>query len=272
MFFSSVPYTNTKTLYLYNMEKQNPITAIIVDDDSFSCFQLKDLINRNSKEIEIVAICNDALLGLEKLKELKPDLVFLDVEMPGMNGFDLLKKLPVINFDIIFTTAHDHYAIRAIRFSALDYLVKPIDPTALQEALSRFTEKKRLNSPPAERPLEVVGHNNGKKIFDNLAVPTMEGLQFISLHDIIRCESEDKYTKIYLNDKKMIVASRTLGDFETLLQPYGFFRIHKSFLINLKHLKKYLRGEGGQVIMADGIALDVSRRKKDELLELVSQF
>jgi two-component system LytT family response regulator len=133
-------------------------------------------------------------------------------------------------------------------------------------------EKKRLNTPVTDHPLEVIGHTIGKKVFDNLAVPTMEGLQFISMNDIIRCESEDKYTKIFLNDKKMIVASRTLGDFETLLQPYGFFRIHKSFLINLKHLKKYLRGEGGQVIMTDGIALDVSRRKKDELLELVSQF
>ncbi len=121
------------------------------------------------------------------------------------------------------------------------------------------------------KQLEIVGHNAEKKL-DNLAVPTMEGLLFIKLQDIVRCESEDKYTKIFLSDKKMIMASRTLGDFEDLLLPHGFFRIHKSYLINLKHLKKYLRGEGGQVIMTDGATLDVSRRKKEDLLQLVSQF
>ncbi len=253
------------------MEKFSNITAVIVDDDEFCCFQLQDIISRKVHGIDILAVCTSAEEGIAKIQQLSPQLVFLDVEMPGMNGFEMLKKLPVINFEIIFTTAHDHYAIRAIRFSAIDYLLKPIDVTSLQEALDRVIEKKRHHNQVSQRQLEIVNHPSGKQL-DNLAVPTMEGLLFIGLPDIICCESDDKYTTIFLADKKRIVASRTLGDFEELLQPYGFFRIHKSHLINLKHLKKYLRGEGGQVIMTDGTTLDVSRRKKDDLLQLVSQF
>ncbi len=253
------------------MKDPGKITALIVDDDEFCCFQMQDLLSRYCKGIEVLDTCTSAAEALVKIQQLKPQLVFLDVEMPGMNGFEMVRKLPAVNFEIIFTTAHEHYAIRAIRFSALDYLVKPVDAVALQEAVSRMKDKLDQDEPAAQKPLEIVGIPSEKK-FNNLAVPTMEGLLFIGLQDIIRCESDDKYTKIFLADKKMIMASRTLGDFEELLTPHGFFRIHKSYLINLSHLKKYLRGEGGQVIMADGSTLDVSRRKKDELMELVSQF
>jgi len=247
------------------------ITAIIIDDDEFCSCQLQDLVGKYCRGIAVQAVCSSGAEGLVKIKELQPQLVFLDVEMPDMNGFEMIRKLPSVNFEIIFTTSFEHYAIRAIRFSALDYLVKPIDPTALQEAISRMKDKLAKHVPAEQKQLEIVGIPSEKK-FNNLAVPTMEGLLFIGLQDIIRCESDDKYTKIFLSDKKMIMASRTLGDFEDLLHPHGFFRIHKSFLINLKHLKKYLRGEGGQVIMTDGSTLDVSRRKKEELMELVSQF
>ncbi len=248
------------------MNQSKSIIAIIVDDDPFCCFQLQDIIGKYALGIEVKAVCNSGEEAIAKIHELGPDLVFLDVEMPEMNGFEMLRKLPAINFEIIFTTAHQQYAIRAIRFAALDYLVKPIDATNLQEAIDRLKDKKGK-----QKQLELVGLPTEIKL-SNLAVPTMEGLLFVSLQDIIRCESDDKYTKIFLADKKMIMASRTLGDFEAVLHPHGFFRIHKSYLINLKHLKKYLRGEGGQVIMADGSTLDVSRRKKEELLDLVSQF
>ena len=248
-----------------------PITAIIVDDDEFCCFQLQDLLSRYSLGVKIIGVCNSGADGLAKITALNPDLVFLDVEMPGMNGFEMIRKLPAVNFEIIFTTSHEQYAIRAIRFSALDYLVKPIDPNALQDAIGRMKDKLDDRQHNVPKQLEIIGIPAEKKL-NNLAVPTMEGLLFIGIQDIIRCESDDKYSKIFLADKKMILASRTLGDFETILQPHGFFRIHKSYLINLVHLKKYLRGEGGQVIMADGATLDVSRRKKEELMELVSQF
>jgi two-component system LytT family response regulator len=253
------------------VKKAQPISAIIVDDDPFCSYQLRDLLTRFVPSIDIKAICDSAEDGLEQIAAHQPELVFLDVEMPEMNGFEMLRKLPAINFEIIFTTAFEQYAIKAIRFSALDYLVKPIDATALQDAISRMKDKMATKVPAEARQLELMGLPTEKK-FSNLAVPTMEGLLFIGLQDIIRCESDDKYTKIFMGDKKMVMASRTLGDFEELLHSHGFFRIHKSYLINLTHLKKYLRGEGGQVIMTDGSTLDVSRRKKEELMELVSQF
>ena len=190
------------------MKSTGSITAIIVDDDEFCCFQLQDLIKKYALGIEIVAVCNSGADGLIKIRELSPDLVFLDVEMPGMNGFEMIRKLPAVNFEIIFTTSHEQYAIRAIRFSALDYLVKPLDSTALQDAISRMRDKMQEKLPAEEKKLELLGIPAEKK-FNNLAVPTMEGLLFIGLQDIIRCESDDKYTKIFLADKKMILASRT---------------------------------------------------------------
>lgn len=247
------------------------LKAVIIDDDEFSCFHLQDVIKHKVSNVEVIAIFNSAEDAIGKLLSLKPDVVFLDVEMPGgMSGFDMLKKLPAINFEIIFTTSHEHYAIRAIRFSAIDYLLKPVSVTDLQEAVSRVYEKRRNNTDLSLWQMEVV--TQAKTRIENLAIPTMEGLLFIGLQDIMFCEGDDRYTKIYLQDKKNVMSSRTLGSFEELLGAHGFFRIHKSHLINLNHMKKYLRGEGGQVIMADGTTLDVSRRKKDELLKLVSQF
>ena len=253
------------------MDKSKSLTAIIIDDDPFFCFHLQDIINHKTNEVEVLAICHSAEEALSRIISLSPDIVFLDIEMPGgMNGFDLLKKLPSINFEIIFTTAHEYYAIRAIRFSAVDYLVKPIDTAALQEAISRVIDKRSKRADASMWQMEVIA--DGKMKMENLAIPTMEGLVFIALHEIIYCEGDDRYTKMFLTDKKMITSSRTLGGFEELLLPFNFFRIHKSYLVNLRHMKKYLRGEGGQVIMTDGSTLDVSRRKKDELLKLVSQF
>jgi len=256
--------------YHYTLKKPDLISAVIIDDVPMCSLELQDMIVQGALGIEIIATCDNAEDGLIKIQESKPDLVFLDVEMPGMNGFEMIRKVPVVNFEIIFTTAYDNYAIKAIRFQALDYLTKPIDATDLAEAIIRLREK-RERSHLSEKALEVIGHHTERKL-DNLAVPTMEGLMFIVLEDIVRCESNSKYTTIFLLNNKKIISSRTLGDFEDILQHHGFFRIHKSYLINLKHLKKYLRGEGGQVVMSDGAVLEISRRKKDELLSLVSQF
>lgn len=249
------------------------LRAVIVDDDSFCCFHLQDMILHKTNGVEIIAICHTPETALEAIIAHSPDVVFLDVEMQdGMSGFDLLKKFQTIGFDIIFTTAYEHYAIRAIRFSAVDYLIKPINASALQEAVSRVKEKKKDEQFPSMLPPEIITPGYGKVKQEHLAIPTMEGLSFIELPEIIYCEASDKYTKLFLQDKKMILSSRTLGDYETLLLPCGFCRIHKSYLVNLKRIKKYLRGEGGQVIMADGTTLDVSRRKKEDLLKLVASF
>ncbi len=245
------------------------ISAIIIDDVELCSDELQDLLIQNEPDIEVLAICNNGREGLQKIDELKPDLVFLDVEMPGMNGFEMIRQVPVVNFDVIFTTAYEKYAISAIKHDALDYLTKPIEANALHEAMLRL--KKRREKKQTQRKLELIDHHTERSL-DSLAIPTMEGLIFIGLEDIVRCESDGKYTRIFMKDNAKIISSHTLGDFEELLQKHGFFRIHKSFLINLKHLKKYIRGEGGQAVMSDGSVLDISRRKKDELLQLVSNF
>lgn len=253
------------------MDSSRMLKAIVIDDDQFSCLHLEELVQHKTSEVEIVAVCNSAEEGLLQIKNLCPDLVFLDIEMPGgMNGFELLRKLPVIDFEVIFTTAHEHHAIRAIRFSAVDYLVKPINTASLQEAIARVIEKRNNRKNEISRQIEVFADK--KKALNNLAIPTLEGLVFVDLHDIVYCEGSDKYTKVFLSTGKAITSSKTLGGFEEFLEPYNFYRIHKSHLINLGHLKKYIRGEGGQVCLTGDCTLNVSRRKKDGLLKLVAQF
>jgi two-component system, LytTR family, response regulator len=253
------------------MEKPQQVTAIIVDDDPLSSMHIHQLLLKNAKEVSVQAVCNQPEEALLKIRELRPQLIFLDVEMPGMTGFELLKQLPEKEFETIFISSHDHYAIRAIRFAALDYILKPVDPTALQEAVSRAVEKIRLAGKQNNYTQLVPGVNDDKPL-DLLAIPTMDGLVFEKPNDIVYCEASDKYTKVFFSQKKQMLSSRTLGDFEDVLVASGFYRIHHSYLVNLKHLQRYIKGEGGQVVMSNGITLDVSRRKKEKLLQLVSRF
>lgn len=260
-----------KSIIFSYMNKSAPLTAIVIDDDPFSCLHLQELIQHKTSDLEVIAICNSAEEGMNQIQELCPDIVFLDIEMPGgMNGFDLLKKLPKVNFDVIFTTAHEHHAIRAIHFSAVDYLVKPINTIGLQESIDRVKEKKSIASIDKPEYIEVI--SDKKRMLDNLAIPTLEGLVFVGIDEIVYCEGSDKYTKVFLNSNKYVLSSKTLGEFEKLLESHGFYRIHKSHLINLNHIKKYIRGEGGQVGLSDGSILDVSRRRKEGLLKLVAHF
>jgi two-component system LytT family response regulator len=248
------------------------IKALIIEDDSFSSEQLKDLLVKYHKNIELLQVCLTAKGAEKAILKHKPHLVFLDIELPDMNGFELLKKLPEVSFEIIFTTAFDHYALQAIRFSALDYLLKPIDKEQLNQtidkAAARINEKRfsaqlqRLFSQVEER---------GKPL-ENLGVPTLEGLLFIRIADIVHCESYDKYTRIYCGDKKMILSSRTLGEFEDLLTSSGFIRVHKSHLINKSHISRYIKGEGGQIELTNGAFVDVSRRSKANLLNIIAHF
>jgi len=249
------------------------ISALIIDDDRLSRELLHDLLARHFAEIEIKELCKDAKAGIKAVTRWKPDIIFLDIEMPGMNGFEMLRQLPSLQSEVVFITAHDQYAINAIRFSALDYLLKPVKPAQLIESVNRALNKIREKKFPAQYRFLFNNLENQKdNQLHNLAIPTVEGLLFVKLPHVIRCESEDKYTKIFMIGKKMVLASRTLGEFEELLQTSGFIRIHKSHLINSLHLKKYIRGEGGQVVMSDNSMLPVARRKKEELLQVVSQF
>jgi two-component system, LytTR family, response regulator len=243
-----------------------PVTAIIVDDEPLSRTTLKDLITRYAKEVQVKALCKSAKEGLAAIERWNPDIIFLDIIMPGMTGFDMLRQMPAVKGQIIFTTSYEKFAIEAIRFAALDYLLKPIEPAMLQDAVNVAIEKIRSKEKKA-RPM--VAEGNTSRVLESLPIPTMEGCIMLKISDITYCEADGRITKLFMIDKKMEAATRNLGDFEKLLEPYGFYRIHKSHLINIKQLKKYIKGEGGQVVMADNKTLDVSRRAKAGLLELI---
>lgn len=247
------------------------LKALIVDDESHSREVLLNLLHTYCPEIELVGMADNGAAAAVLIARESPDLVFLDVEMKGETGFDLLQSLSHVKFDIIFTTAHDKYAIQAIRFSALDYLMKPILAEELKTAVKRVFEKQ--NSPDRIRQLDALVYNiNYSNADKKLALPTASGYEFVSISDVVRCESSDNYTYFHLKDKSKILISKTLMDFERMLAPYYFFRVHQSHLINMRMIKKFQKGEGGILVMEDGTEIDVSRRKKGELLEKLSEF
>lgn len=242
------------------------LKAIIVDDEPYCCEALDALLNRYCPQVKVVGICYSGREALQEIKEQKPQLVFLDIEMPQMNGFDLLQKILDPDFDLIFTTSYDQYAIKAIRFSALDYLLKPIDRDELQAAVRRVTER---NHPPMAQQLELLLQRMHLPTahINKVAMPTMEGLQMVTVDLIISCESDSNYTIVFLKNKQKIVVSRTLKDIEELLEDHLFLRIHHSYLVNINEINKYVKGEGGYVVMSDGTTVDVSRSKKELLLK-----
>jgi two-component system LytT family response regulator len=245
------------------------IKAIIVDDEPFCCEALDALLNRYCPQVKVVGICYSGREALQEIQEQQPQLLFLDIEMPQMNGFELLQKIPDPEFDLIFTTSYDQYAIKAIRFSALDYLLKPIDRDELQAAVHKVTGR---NHPPLARQLELLIHkmNLPASQINKVALPTMEGLQMVPVDSIISCEADSNYTIVILKNKQKIVVSRTLKDIEEILEDYSFFRIHHSYLVNINEINKYVKGEGGYVVMSDASTIDVSRSKKEFLLKRLS--
>ncbi len=248
------------------------IKAIIVDDELGARESLSKMIEKNCKQIEVVAKVDSMLSAFEAITNKEPDLVFLDIEMPNGNAFDLLEKFKSINFNIIFTTAYDHYAIKAIKFSAIDYILKPIDPEELVTAVKRFEnqrgQKESLDKQFKTLLSNVKPDNKLKKV----GIPDGDGLIFINLSDIIRCDSDGNYTFFILTSGKKIIASRTLGEYEQMFTDDNFFRIHRSHLINLEHVKKYIKGEGGYVVMSDNSQVEVSRRNKTDFLEKLSHL
>ena len=245
------------------------LKAILVDDEASSISSLNEKINRHCPQVEIIATCDNARTAINAIESLKPDIVFLDIEMPVMNGFLMLQHLHFKNFELVFTTAYDHYAIKAIRFSALDYLVKPIEIEELQQAIQRAEEKKQ-NATPNQR-LELLLDNLGQKKHElqRIAVPTNTGLEFLKVENIIYLEASVNYTHIFLPDGRKYTVSRTLKDFEEMLSPDTFLRIHHSHIINKNFAEKYIRGEGGQVVLSNGSVLDIAKRKKAEFLKAI---
>jgi len=242
------------------------ITAIIVDDEPYSCESLATLIERYCPDVKLLDICYSGADALKAIKEQATTLLFLDIEMPGMNGFEMLQQLPSINFSIIFTTSYDQYAIKAIKFSALDYLLKPVDREDLQIAVQKAMQSEK-QSLPQQIEILLQKLNHPTIPVNKIAIPTIEGLQMIFVEDIISCSSESNYTVLHLKNKQKITASRTLKEIEEMLEDYSFTRVHHSYLVNLNEVEKYFRGDGSYLMMSDGSAIDVSRSRKDLLLK-----
>ena len=250
------------------------IRTIIIDDEEGARESLHNILNRYFDDVEVVAKAPNIDEGEAQIQLHSPDLVFLDIEMPFGNAFDLLERFEDFDFDIIFITAYDQYAIQAIKFSALDYLLKPIDPDDLKAALDRYRarrEQKHANGGEAYNAL-LQNLGNEKKVPTRVGIPESDGVRFVAIDDIVRCESDGNYTIIFLKDKSKILSSKTLGDYETLFQPNDFFRIHRSHLVNMPHIKKYVKGEGGYVIMSDESEVEVARRKKNDFLEELARL
>jgi two-component system, LytTR family, response regulator len=243
------------------------IKAIIVDDEPDGIRALKKMLELHCPNVEVAATCSNAIAAKHQIKELQPDVVFLDIQMPGKSGLELLTELPSKNFEIIFVTAHNEYMLQALQYSAADYLLKPVDEDRLIEAVQRV--ENRLETGKKEGMTEALLHNlskTGNPSEMRLCLPTLKGFIVLKLDEIIYCEAERSYTVFHLEKNKTVIVSKPLLDYENLLKDTSFLRIHKSFLINLHHVREYQRGEGGMVIMSDDAEIEVSRRKKDQFL------
>ena len=243
------------------------LTAIIIDDVSSSRNSLRTKLAANCPEVVIVAECADAEDGMKMITELKPAVVFLDIEMPWLNGFTMLQRLEYRDFEVIFVTAYNHYAMQAIKFSALDYLVKPVDEDELKAAVAKA--HKRTSKEKGNERLDLLLDNFRTEQEKNqrIALPSLDGVDFIRIDNIIYLEADSNYTYVYLTGSNKMTVSKTLKEFEDMLPATIFVRIHHSYMINCQAVQRYIKGDGGQVVMKNAAVLDVSKRKKAEFLK-----
>jgi len=242
------------------------IKAIIIDDEQHCIDSLAADIAKYCTNIEISAKCNSAKEGIFSIKKIKPQLIFLDVEMPWMNGFEMLEMLDHIDFGIIFTTAYDKFAARAFRISAVDYLLKPIDASDLKAAVKKAEEK--MLSPTGTVNIENLLHNIRQPVQEQkIAFPNRDGYEFAQANSILYCSAEGAYTKVVLNNKHSLLISKTLGDVEEMLPPEIFIRIHHSTIVNINVVTHYIRTDGGYVVLNTNEKLMVSKARKDALLQ-----
>lgn len=240
------------------------IKAILIDDEPRCLTSLVKDLSEYCPQVTVLQQCEAAKEGLKAIRQLKPDLVFLDINMPWMTGLELLEVVGEIDFDVIFTTAHDQYAVQAFRLSAIDYLLKPIDYQELIEAVRKVENK--TSGVSQEQVAHLKTNMDPNSDLQRIGIPTKSGIDFVLIHDVLYCEADSNYTYVHLDGNRRLYSARTLKEFEQLLYQDSFCRIHQSYLINLNHLKKYFRGDGGYVEMLNGASLNVSRSKKEELL------
>ena len=247
------------------------LTAVIVDDEEAPRSILSGLLQRRHPEIQVLGVADDVPSGLDLIRRQSPQVIFLDIELKDRTGFDLLHALGDQRPHVIFTTAHESYAVKAIRFSALDYLLKPIDAAELQDAITKAM--RALESPARPELFEALLKNMDRSSGNRMiALPVSEGLEMVNVNEIIECESDSNYTTVHLRESKRLVISRTLKEFEDMLSHRDFVRVHHSHLVNTKHIKKYIKGEGGEVIMSNNKNIPVSRRMKQALMDSLERL
>ena len=245
------------------------LKAVIIDDEESGREALKNILTRFCKGVEVVGLANSVEAGVATIQATNPDVVFLDVEMPKAKGYELFKEIPNPNFEVIFVTAYDEYAILAFRLSAIDYLLKPVNPEELRESLDRVRTKKNQEKTNLQLKLLLDNLNGDNR---RIVLPTSQGYHFIEIEKINRCEADGNYTRFFLIDGEQVLVSKTLKIYEELLSEHQFFRINRSDLINLRHIKRYDRNKNSTLTLQDGVELTVSESKKPEFWKIVQQL
>jgi two-component system LytT family response regulator len=243
------------------------INAVIIEDEVLSLNNLRNLLQQNCNGVQIVGTASSVAEGVELFQNpnIDIDVAFLDISLPDGLVFKLLNQIRPITFEIIFVTAYEKHAITACNYASVGYILKPIDPDALQLAIARI-ERRRADA--MEKRLELfTSHYNNPNVFNKMSISAVDGIHFVNIKDIIRFEAEDNYTHIYLLGGERITASKTIKSYENMLDTYNFYRVHKRHVVNLNFIRKFTRGEGSMVIMEDGLEIDVSRRRRPAFLE-----
>lgn len=244
------------------------LTAILIDDEKNALEVLDMQLTQFCKDVQVLAKCDGGEKGIAAIKKYNPDLVFLDIEMPHKNGFDVLKETRQYGYDVIFTTAYDQFAIKAFKFSAVDYLLKPIDILELRASVEKVKNKK--GGEGVEEKIKLLLSQlqpAARMLTDKIALPVGDAMQFMMPDEIIRCESDSNYTHIFLANGKKITMAKTLKEVEENINGSPFFRIHQSHLVNMNHISKYIKGDNAYVILKDGTQIGISRNKKEAFLE-----
>lgn len=246
------------------------LTAVIVEDEIHLLDSLALMLRNYCPDVKVIGKAAGFAEGLDCIKHHQPNLVFLDIEMPFGTGFDLLEQLPRRNFDVIFVTAYNQYAVKAIKFSALDYILKPVNIKELIAAVQRVKQKKHSHA--LANQFQVLFESLDNRMLTKIAIPTSDGMSYLEIADIIHIDAEGRYSRLSLHNQKAILVSRNLGEFDDLLSDNSFCRIHHSHLINLAHVVQYSRRDGGRVCLSNGSTLPLSRSRKEDFLQQIQKI